>query len=434
MDCHGYETDGIRTQTNSALFTDPFIFSVVLRFRKSQGMTHLSDRINKLSESQTIAMARRSRELIANGVDIISLSLGEPDFPTPDVIKEAAKKAIDGNFSYYTHVSGYAELRAAVAEKFRRDNGLTYTADQIVVSTGAKQSIANVVLSLINPGDEIIVPAPYWVSYIEIIKLAEGVPVIIPTTIESDFKITAAQLEQAITPKTRLIMFSTPCNPTGSVYSREELRGLAEVVAKHDELYILSDEIYEHINFVGGHEAMAQFDFIYDRTITINGVSKGFAMTGWRGGVLAAPLWIAKACDKMQGQFTSATSSITQRAMEEAMKLPAESTHYMRDAFLRRRNLVLEGMKAISGFKTNVPQGAFYVFPDVTAYFGKKFGDTVINNGTDLCMYLLDKAHVAVVPGAAFGDDNYIRFSYATSDDKLTEALRRMKAALDLLN
>lgn len=396
-------------------------------------MTHLSDRINRLSESQTIAMARRSRELIAKGVDIISLSLGEPDFPTPGSIKEAAKKAIDSDFSYYTHVSGYAELREAIAEKFRRDNGLTFTADQIVVSTGAKQSIANAVLSLVNPGDEVLVPSPYWVSYIEILKLAEGVPVIIPTTLENDFKVTPEQLEKAITPKTRMLIFSTPCNPTGSVYTRDELKAIAEVVAKYPELYILSDEIYEHINFVGGHEAMAQFDFIYDRTITINGVSKGFAMTGWRGGILAAPLWIAKACDKMQGQFTSATSSITQKAMHAAMLIPEADTHYMRDAFLKRRDLVLEGMKDIPGLKTNVPQGAFYVFPDVSAYFGKKYGDTTISNGTDLCMFLLDKAHVALVPGAAFGDDNYIRFSYATSEERLREALRRMKEALALL-
>jgi len=393
-------------------------------------MTHLSDRVNRLSESQTIAMARRSRELIASGVDIISLSLGEPDFPTPQVIKDAAKHAIDNDFSYYTHVSGYAELRAAIAEKFRRDNGLTYAPDQIVVSTGAKQSIANAVLSLINPGDEVLVPAPYWVSYLEIIKLAEGVPVIIPTTIESDFKVTPQQLEQAITPKTRLLMFSTPCNPTGSVYTRSELKALAEVIVKHADLYILSDEIYEHINFQGGHEPMAQLDFIYERTITINGVSKGFAMTGWRGGILAAPLWIAKACDKMQGQFTSATCSITQKAMHAAMQLPAAQTHYMRDAFKRRRDLVLADMREIPGLKTNTPQGAFYVFPDVSAYFGKRHGDHIIGNGTDLCMYLLDKAHVAIVPGAAFGDDNYVRFSYATSDDRLLEALRRMKEAL----
>lgn len=396
-------------------------------------MAHLSDRVNLISESQTIAMARKSRELKAQGVDIISLSLGEPDFATPDVVKQAAIKAINNNFSYYTHVSGTVELRQAIANKFKRDNGLDYTADDIVVSTGAKQSIANAVLCTINPGDEVLIPAPFWVSYLEILKLAGGVPIIIDTDIENDFKITAEQLQKHITPKTRMMMFSTPCNPTGSVYSKAELRAIADVVKQYDELYILSDEIYEHINFVGGHESMAQFADIKDRVITINGVSKGFAMTGWRGGIMAAPRWIAQACDKMQGQFTSATCSITQMAMQTAMELPAESTHYMRDAFLKRRNLVLELMKDIKGFKTNVPQGAFYVYPEVSALFGKKYENYTINNATDLSMFLLDVAHVALVPGAAFGDDKYIRFSYATSEDKLTEALKRMKAAIDKL-
>lgn len=394
-------------------------------------MGKLSNRANQISESQTIAMARRSRELKAQGVDIISLSLGEPDFPTPEVIKEAAKKAIDENFSYYTHVSGYLELREAVCRKFKRDNNLDFTPDQIVVSTGAKQSIANVVLSLINPGDEVVVPSPYWVSYLEILKLADGIPVVFNTDINANFKITAAELEKAITPRTKMIMISTPCNPTGSVYSREELKALAEVVAKHRELYILSDEIYEHINFAGGHQSMAQFDFIRDRVITINGVSKGFAMTGWRGGILAAPKWIAQACDKMQGQFTSATSSITQKAMHKAMELDFETyIRPMRDAFQKRRDLVLEKMKEIPGLKTNVPQGAFYVYPDVTYYFGKRYGNHEIHSGTDLTMFLLDEGHVAVVPGAAFGEDSYIRFSYATSENNLLEALRRMKNTL----
>jgi aspartate aminotransferase len=397
-------------------------------------MAHLSDRIQLLSESQTIAMARKSRELQAQGIDIISLSLGEPDFTTPDSIKQAAKKAIDDNYTYYTHVSGYVELRQAICNKFKRDNGLEYTPDEIVVSTGAKQSIANAVLCLINPGDEVIVPSPFWVSYLELLKLAEAKAVVIPTTIESDFKITPQQLEVSITSKTRMIMFSTPCNPTGSVYSKSELEALARVVAKYDELYIMCDEIYEHINFVGGHESMAQFDFIKDRVITINGVSKGFAMTGWRGGILAAPKWIAQACDKMQGQFTSATSSITQKAMHAAMDLPKESTHEMRDAFLRRRDLVLSLCKDIKGLKTNLPEGAFYVFPEVSYFFSKSHNGKTINNGTDLCMYLLEEANVSMVPGAAFGDDNYIRFSYATSDDKLIEALRRVKIALDKLS
>lgn len=396
-------------------------------------MAHLSERINLISESQTIAMARKSRELKAKGIDIISLSLGEPDFATPDVVKQAAIDAINNNFSYYTHVSGYVELREAIAKKFKRDNNLDYTSDEIVVSTGAKQSIANAVLCLINPGDEVIIPAPFWVSYLEILKLAGGIPVIINTTIENDFKITAEQLSAHITPKTRMMMFSTPCNPTGSVYSKKELQAIANVVKQHNELYIMSDEIYEHINFVGGHESMAQFPEIKDRVITINGVSKGFAMTGWRGGIMAAPKWIAQACDKMQGQFTSGTCSITQKAMHAAMEIPAENTYYMRDAFLKRRDLVLKLMKDIPGFKTNIPQGAFYVYPEVSSLFGKSHNGFVINNATDLSMFLLDVAYVALVPGAAFGDDKYIRFSYATSEDKLIEACKRIKEAVEKL-
>ena len=397
-------------------------------------MTHLSDRINKISESQTIAMARKSRELKANGIDIISLSLGEPDFNTPDVIKEVAKKAIDDNFSYYTHVSGYLELREAICKKFKRDNGLDYSPDEIVVSTGAKQSIANAVLCLVNPGDEVIIPAPFWVSYLEILKLAEGKPVMIDTTIESDFKMSPEQLEKSITSKTRLIMLSTPCNPTGSVYNREELKALAQVIIKYPELYIISDEIYEHINFIGGHQSFAQFDFIKERVITINGVSKGFAMTGWRGGIMAAPKWIAQACDKIQGQFTSATSSITQKAMHKAMELDFDTyIKPMRDAFLKRRDLVLRLMREIPGLKTNVPQGAFYVYPEVSYYFGKKYKEYLILNATDLTLYLLDEGHLALVPGAAFGEDRYIRFSYATNEENLIEALKRMKDALSKL-
>jgi aspartate aminotransferase len=376
-------------------------------------------------------MARRSRELKAKGVDIISLSLGEPDFATPQVIKDAAKKAIDENFSYYTHVSGYLELREAICTKLKRDNGLTYAPDQIVVSTGAKQSIANAVMCLVNPGDEVIVPAPFWVSYLEILKLAEGTPIVITTGIDSDFKITPKQLEAAITPKTKLLMFSSPCNPTGTVYTRDELKALAEVVIKHPELYILSDEIYEHINFTNGHDSIAQFDFIKDRVVVINGVSKGFAMTGWRGGYMAAPSWIAKACDKMQGQFTSATCSITQKAMHKAMELDYETyIKPMRDAFKKRRDLVLELMKDIPGLKANRPQGAFYVYPEISYYFGKKYNNYEIHNGTDLTMYLLDEGHLALVPGAAFGEDNYVRFSYATSEENLREALKRMKESL----
>ena len=394
-------------------------------------MAKLSDRVNRISESQTIAMARKSRELKAQGVDIISLSLGEPDFTTPDIIKKAAKDAIDQNFSYYTHVSGYLELREAICVKFKRDNQLSYTPDEIVVSTGAKQSIANAVLCLVNPGDEVIIPAPFWVSYLEILKLAEGKPVILNTSVESDYKITAAELEKAITPKTRLLMISTPCNPTGSVYSKDELRALAAVIAKHPEVYVLSDEIYEHINFCGGHQSFAQFEAIKDRVITINGVSKGFAMTGWRGGIMAAPKWLAQACDKMQGQFTSATCSITQKAMHKAMELDYDTyIKPMRDAFLKRRDLVVGLMKEIPGLKTNVPDGAFYMYPEVSYYFGKKYKSHVINNATDLTLFLLEDGHLALVPGAAFGEDKYIRFSYATSEDNLKEALKRLKDSL----
>lgn len=394
-------------------------------------MPYLSQRAKDISESQTIAMARKSRELKAQGIDIISLSLGEPDFTTPQIIKDFAKKAIDDNFSYYTHVSGYVELRQAICEKFKRDNNVIYTPDEIVVSTGAKQCISNAVLCLVNPGDEVLVPSPYWVSYLEILKLAGAKPIIIPTTIDSDFKVTPEQLRKYITPKTRLLMFSTPCNPTGSVYSKTELKAIAEEIVKHPDLNIISDEIYEHINFVGGHECMAQFDFIKDRVALINGVSKGFAMTGWRGGILAAPKWLAQACDKMQGQFTSATSSITQKAMHKAMELDFDTyIKPMRDAFQKRRDLVLKLMKEIPGLKTNNPQGAFYVFPEVSYYFGKSFNGKTITNATDISLFLLEEAHVALVPGAAFGDDNYIRFSYATSEENLTEALKRMKVAL----
>jgi aspartate aminotransferase len=395
---------------------------------------HLSDRVKSLAESQTIAMARKSRELIAQGVNVISLSLGEPDFNTPDVIKKAAEEAIENNFTFYTHVSGYVELREAICKKFQRDNGLTYTADEIVVSTGAKQSIANAVLCLLNKGDEVIVPSPYWVSYLELVKLAEAKSVIVPTHIENDFKMTPEQLEKAITPKSKLIIFSSPCNPSGSVYSEAELTALAKVIEKHPELYIISDEIYEHINFVGKHFSIAHVPGMKERTALINGVSKGFAMTGWRGGILAAPKWLAQACDKMQGQFTSATCSITQKAMHAAMLLDPATTHPMRDAFKRRRDLVVKGLSEIPGFKCNNPDGAFYVFPEVSYFFGKSFSGKKINNATDLCMFLLEEAMVSMVPGAAFGDDNYLRISYATSDDKLKQAIERIKTAVAKLS
>jgi aspartate aminotransferase len=396
-------------------------------------MDKLSDRSKSLEESQTIAMARRSRDLLAQGVDVISLSLGEPDFFTPDSVKAAAKKAIDDNFSFYTHVSGYVELRRAISRKFKRDNNLDYNENEIVVSTGAKQSIANVVLSLVNPGDEVIVPVPYWVSYLEILKLAEGKPVLIKAGMEQDFKVTAEQIEKVITPRTRLLIFSSPCNPTGSLYSAKELKSIADVIVKHPDLYIISDEIYEHINFIGKHESMAQFDFIKGRVITVNGVSKAFAMTGWRVGYIGAPAWIAKSCDKIQGQFTSATCCIAQKAAEAAVNLDPSTTYHMRDAFKKRKDLVLDKIKDIKGMKVNDPHGAFYVFPDVTYYFGKSKGEFKISNATDLCMYLLDQANVAIVPGAAFGDDNYVRISYAASEEKLNKAFDRMRAALEEL-
>lgn len=395
---------------------------------------YLSRRVQQLSESQTIAMARKSRELAAQGVNIISLSLGEPDFNTPDEIKEAAKKAIDNNFSFYTHVSGYVELREAICKKFERDNGLHYTPDEIVVSTGAKQSIANAVLCMLNEEDEVIIPSPYWVTYTEILKLADAKPVMVNTSIENDFKITPQQLEKAITPKTRMMIFSSPCNPSGSVYSANELNALAEIIKKYENLFVISDEIYEHINFVGKHASIAHVDGMKERTVVINGVSKGFAMTGWRGGILAGPKWIAQACDKMQGQFTSATSSITQKAMHTAMLMDPATTLPMRDAFKRRRDLVVKGLSEIKGFTCNNPDGAFYVFPEVSYFFGKKYKDKAIANATDLCMYLLEEAKVSMVPGAAFGDDNYLRISYATSDEKLKEAIQRIKEAVEKLS
>jgi len=393
-------------------------------------MQTLSSRLASLSESQTLAMTRRSRELRAQGIDIINLSIGEPDFPTPQVIKDAAKRAIDEDFSHYTAVSGYLELRQAIAKKFKRDNNLDFDADQIVVSTGAKQSIANVVLSMINPGDEVLVPAPYWVSYIEIIKLAEGKPIVVEAGIENDFKVTASQLKKAITPRTKMMIFSSPCNPSGSVYSQKELEEIAVVFAAYPEIYIISDEIYEHINYIGGHYSIGAIASIKDRVITVNGLSKAFAMTGWRVGCIGASKEIAKACDKMQGQITSATCSIAQKAAYTAVLLDPSATYEMRDIFKKRRDRVLSLMKEIPGLKTNVPDGAFYIFPDITYYIGKSYDGTLIKNATDLCFYLLDKALVALVPGAAFGNDNYIRFSYSASEEVLVEALKRMKEAL----
>ncbi len=386
----------------------------------------LSDRINNITEPQTIGMARKARELKAQGVDVISLSLGEPDFNTPEPVKQAAKKAIDENFSHYTPVSGYLELRQAIAKKFKRDNNLDYTAEQIVVSTGAKQSIANVMLCLVNPGDEVLVPAPYWVTYLELVKLAGGKPVVIHTTVENNFKVSAQQIKNAITPKTKAIIFSSPCNPTGSVYTKEELKAIADVIVPQKEIYVISDEIYEHINFVAKHESIAQFPEIKERIIVVNGASKAFAMTGWRLGYIGAAKEIAQACDKVQGQFTSATCSIGQKALQAAAEMEVASIHPMRDAFRKRRDIVYKLLKEIPGLKTNYPDGAFYFFPEVSSYFGKGG----IKNSTDLCTYLLDKGHVGLVPGDAFGDDNYIRISYAASEDKLIEAMKRIKNAL----
>lgn len=378
-------------------------------------------------------MAQLSRELQAQGLDIISLSLGEPDFVTPEVIREGAKKAIDEGYTKYSPIAGFLDLRQAICDKFKNENGLDYKPDQIVVSTGAKQSIANVVLCLINPGDEVVVPAPFWVSYSQIIKLAGGIPVYIPTTVDSDYKVTPEQLRAAITPKTRMLIFSSPCNPSGTVYSKSELEGIAKVVQEYEELYIVSDEIYEHINFGGKHESIAAFDFIRDRVIIINGVSKGYAMTGWRIGYIGAPAWIAKACDKMQGQFTSGTSSISQRAALAALRSGGAFFEEMCNTYRRRRDLVVDALRKIPGLKVNVPMGAFYVFPDVSGFFGKTDGATVINNPNDLSMYLLRDAQVAVVTGEAFGDDRCIRISYATSDDLLIKAMDRITTSLGKL-
>lgn len=393
-------------------------------------MIRLSERLLTMEESATIAMSRKSRELKAQGKDIISLSLGEPDFFTPQFIKDAALEAMNNNFTMYTPVPGYDDLRESIALKFKRDNNLVYTKDQIVVSTGAKQSIANVVLSLINPGDEVIIPAPYWVSYLEIVKVAEGIPVIVHAGIENDFKITGDQLEAAITPKTKLMLFSTPCNPTGSVYSKDELKDLANVLQKYPSLIALSDEIYEHINFEGKHESLAQFSEIYDQVVTVNGVSKAWAMTGWRLGYIAAHKDIAAACDKVQGQFTSATCSITQKATIAAMNADPKVLDDMIGAFKSRRKLVLDALAEIPGLVSNKPGGAFYVFPNVSSFFGKSYNGRKISNSDELCMYLLEEGLVALVGGDAFGDPNCMRISYAASEKTLTEAMKRIKNAL----
>ena len=419
------------SKTNQQLFP---IFATSKKYNK-KSMTKVSDRLNRLAESATLAMARMSRELKAKGHDVIALSLGEPDFDTPDFIKEAAKKAIDDNYSHYTPVAGLPELRNAIVSKFKRDNNLEFTADQIVTSTGAKQSLANVCLSLLNPGDEVLLPCPYWVSYAEIIKLAEGVPVEVPSSIDSDFKVTPEELEAAITPNTKLLIFSSPCNPSGTVYTKQELEAIAKMLEKYPDIYVIADEIYEHINFTEGHFSMGTIPSMKERTVTVNGVSKGYAMTGWRVGFIGAPLWIAKACNKIQGQITSATCAIAQKAAETAMLAnPKEVTADMKATFLKRRDMILNELNNIEGIKCNIPQGAFYVFPDVSYYFGKSDGTTNINNANDFCMYLLNSCYVAFVAGDAFGNPECVRISYAAADDKLMEAMGRIKNQLAKLS
>ena len=396
-------------------------------------MYYTSNRVKKLSESATIAMARKARELKAQGKEIISLSLGEPDFNTPDFIKDAAIEGIHQNFSKYMPVNGYLDLREVISKKFKRDNNINYSIDQIVVSTGAKQSIANVVLSSIDPGDEVIVPAPFWVSYQEIIKMAEGIPIFIETTIENDFKITSSQLQNAITPKTKMMIYSSPCNPSGSVYSKEELRSLADILIQYPSITVVSDEIYEHINFTSNYFSMAAFEDMYNQVVTVNGVSKSFAMTGWRLGYIGAPIWLAKACTKIQGQFTSGTSGISQRAALEAISADPIVINDMKIAFLKRRDFILSELKKIKGIKINKPQGAFYVFPDVSSFFNKSYKDYKIKNANDLSLYLLETAKVALVTGNAFGSPNCVRISYASSIESLQIAVSRIADSLNKL-
>ena len=396
-------------------------------------MEHISERIQSLSASATLAMSQKSNELKAQGVDVINLSVGQPDFNTPEHVKEAAKKAIDDNFTFYTPVAGYMSLRQAIAEKMERENGLKFAPEQIVVSGGAKQSLCNVILATIDPGDEVVIPTPAWVSYVEMVKLAEGVTVTVPTTVDDNFKVSPERLEAAITDKTRMVLLCSPSNPTGSVYSRDELRALAEVLARHPQVLILSDEIYEHINFTGTFASISEFEEVRDRTIIVNGVSKAYAMTGWRIGFIAAPLWVAKATTKLQGQYTSNPSSIAQKAAEAAYTGSQQCVEDMRVAFERRRNLICSLLAEIPGLKINHPEGAFYIFPEVSAYFGKKYGDKTINDANDLAMYLLETGHVATVGGDAFCAPGYIRLSYATSDDNIRKAVARIADALKML-
>ncbi|MBW7845195.1 MAG: pyridoxal phosphate-dependent aminotransferase [Bacteroidia bacterium] len=393
----------------------------------------LAERVNYITEPQTIAMAKLSRELIAQGHDVISLSLGEPDFFTPQHVKDAAKQAIEDNFSFYTPVAGTLELREAVVAKLKRENNLTYTPDQILISTGAKQCIMNTLMALVNKGDEVIIPTPYWVSYSDMTKLIEGVPVFINTTVEQQYKITAAQLEAVISTRSKVFLFSSPCNPTGSIYTKQELESLVAVFEKHPDIYIISDEIYEFINFIGKHESIAQFESIKDRVITINGLSKAYAMTGWRLGYLAAHPTITKACEKIQSQYTSGTSSISQKAAVAALNGTMEPSKAMIAAFKQRQGIILNAVKDMPHWKCNNPVGAFYIFPDISYYFGKSHNGTTIHTATDFCMYMLHNAHVSMVTGEAFGAPNCIRISYAIEDSKIIEAMRRVKLALEKL-
>ena len=393
-------------------------------------MAQLSDRLNRLAPSATLAMSQKSSEMKAQGIDVINMSVGEPDFNTPDHIKLAAKKAIDDNYSRYSPVPGYAALRKAITEKLKRENALDYSASEILVSNGAKQSVCNAIMALVNPGDEVIIPAPYWVSYPQMVLLAGGTPVFVNAGFEQDFKMTAQQLEAAITPKTRMLILCSPSNPTGSVYGKEELKALADVILSHDDLFVLADEIYEHINYIGHHESIAQFPGMKERAIIINGVSKAYAMTGWRIGYMAAPEWIVKGCNKLQGQYTSGPCSVSQKTAEAAYTESQECVEQMRQAFERRRDLIVELAKAIPGLEVNTPQGAFYLFPKCSSFFGKSCNGRTINTSSDLAMYLLEEAHVATVGGDAFGDPDCFRMSYATSDDNIREAMRRIKEAL----
>lgn len=397
-------------------------------------MNKLADRLNRLSPSATLAMSQKSQELKAQGVDVINMSVGEPDFNTPDAIKEAAIKAINDNYSRYSPVPGYPVLRNAIVEKLKKENGLEYTAAQISVSNGAKQSVCNAIMALVNPGDEVIVPAPYWVSYPEMVKLADGTPVTIYAGIEQNFKITAEQLEAAITPKTKMLILCSPSNPTGSVYSKDELKSLADVLAKYPEIYIVADEIYEHINYIGKHESIAQFENVRERVIIVNGVSKAYAMTGWRIGFIAAAEWIVKGCNKLQGQYTSGPCSVSQIASVEAYEGSQEPVAEMQKAFQRRRDLIVKLTKEIPGLEVNVPEGAFYLFPKCSSFYGKSYNGQTINNSDDLAMYLLTEAHVATVGGESFGAPDCFRMSYATSDENIIEAIKRIKEALAKLN